>query len=88
MTPVFSFRANHCRRSLAHRPHGHGRGPAYIPIAAARTQAQGTTLTVLGTVTVPPGDFRSSSDDEGFGNQYDTAYEVEPRSRRDIVTLP
>ena len=47
-------------------------GPAYIPIAAARTQAHGTTLTVLGTVTVPSGDFRSSSDDEGFAVQDQT----------------
>jgi hypothetical protein len=48
-------------------------GPAYIPIAVARTQAQGTTVTVLGTVTVPSGDFRSSSDDEGFAIQDQTA---------------
>ena len=47
-------------------------GPAYIPIAAARTQAQGTTVTVLGTVTVPSGNFRSSSDDEGFAIQDQT----------------
>jgi DNA/RNA endonuclease YhcR with UshA esterase domain len=24
----------------------------------------------------------------GFGNQYDTTYEVDPRSRRDLVALP
>jgi RPA family protein len=47
-------------------------GPAYIPIAAARTQAQDTTVTVLGTVTVPSGDFRSSSEDEGFAIQDQT----------------
>lgn len=46
--------------------------PAYIPIAAARTQAQGTAVTVLGLVTVPPGDFRSSSEDWGFAVQDQT----------------
>jgi DNA/RNA endonuclease YhcR with UshA esterase domain len=39
--------------------------PSYIPIAAARAQAQGT-VTVMGLVTVPSGRFRSSSEDEGF----------------------
>jgi hypothetical protein len=47
-------------------------GPRYIPIAAARTEAQGTSVTVLGTVTVPSGDFRSSSEDEGFAIQDQT----------------
>lgn len=47
-------------------------GPAYIPIAAARTQARGTTVTVMGSVTVPSGDFRSSSADEGFAIQDQT----------------
>jgi DNA/RNA endonuclease YhcR with UshA esterase domain len=47
--------------------------PNYIPIAVARTQAQGTTVTVLGLVTVPSGDFRSSSLDEGFAIQDQTA---------------
>lgn len=37
-----------------------------IPIAAARQQPQGTTVTVVGLVTVPSGDFASSSGDEGF----------------------
>jgi len=47
--------------------------PGYIPIASARTQKQGTTVTVLGLVTVPSGDFRSSSGDEGFAIQDQTA---------------
>jgi DNA/RNA endonuclease YhcR with UshA esterase domain len=46
-------------------------GPPYIPIAEARQQAQGT-VTVLGLVTVPSGDFRSSSEDEGFAVQDQT----------------
>ena len=41
----------------------------YIPIAAARAQAQGSTVTVLGRVTVPSGRFSSSSADEGFAIQ-------------------
>jgi DNA/RNA endonuclease YhcR with UshA esterase domain len=48
-------------------------GPNYIPIAAARTQAQGTTVAVMGLVTVPSGNFRSSSEDEGFAIQDQTA---------------
>jgi hypothetical protein len=47
--------------------------PAYVPIAEARQQAQGTTVTVEGLVTVPSGDFRSSSSDEGFAIQDQTA---------------
>lgn len=47
--------------------------PAYIPIAAARQQGQGATVTVVGLVTVPSGDFKSSSDDEGFAVQDQTA---------------
>jgi DNA/RNA endonuclease YhcR with UshA esterase domain len=47
--------------------------PPYIPIAAARQQAQGTTVTVMGLVTVPSGDFSSSSADEGFAIQDQTA---------------
>ncbi|HEX9982628.1 MAG TPA: DNA-binding protein [Thermoanaerobaculia bacterium] len=46
--------------------------PRYIPIAAARQQAQGTTVTVLGLVSVPSGDFSSSSGDEGFAIQDQT----------------
>jgi DNA/RNA endonuclease YhcR with UshA esterase domain len=46
--------------------------PAYIPIAAARTQTAGTTVTVIGLVTVPSGAFRSSSEDEGFAIQDQT----------------
>lgn len=46
--------------------------PVYIPIAAARTQAQGSTVTVMGLVTVPSGDFRSSSEDNGFAVQDQT----------------
>lgn len=47
--------------------------PTYIPIAAARQQAQGAAVTVLGLVTVPSGDFTSSSGDEGFAVQDQTA---------------
>lgn len=47
-------------------------GPAYVPIAAARQQRQGTTVTVLGLVSVPSGDFSSSSADEGFALQDQT----------------
>ncbi len=47
--------------------------PSYIPIASARSQKEGTTVTVLGLVTVPSGDFRSSSADEGFAVQDQTA---------------
>jgi DNA/RNA endonuclease YhcR with UshA esterase domain len=46
--------------------------PTYIPIAAARQQAHKTTVTVLGLVTVPSGDFSSSSGDEGFAIQDQT----------------
>lgn len=46
--------------------------PTYVPIAAARQQTQGTTVTVEGLVTVPSGDFRSSSSDEGFAIQDQT----------------
>lgn len=46
--------------------------PAYIPIAEARQQAQGTAVTVEGLVTVPSGDFRSSSEDNGFAIQDQT----------------
>lgn len=45
--------------------------PDYIPIAKARQQAQGT-VTVEGLVTVPSGDFRSSSGDNGFAIQDQT----------------
>ena len=48
-------------------------GPNYIPIVTARAQAQGTTVAVMGLVTVPSGDFRSSSGDEGFAIQDQTA---------------
>ena len=47
--------------------------PPYIPIAEARQQKHGTTVTVLGLVTVPSGDFSSSSADEGFAVQDQTA---------------
>lgn len=45
---------------------------AQTPIAAARQQAQGSTVTVMGLVTVRPGDFSSSSGDEGFAIQDQT----------------
>lgn len=47
--------------------------PTYVPIAAARQAAKGSTVTVLGRVTVPSGAFRSSSEDEGFAIQDETA---------------
>jgi len=46
--------------------------PPYIPIAEARQQEQGTAVTVEGLVTVPSGDFRSSSEDNGFALQDQT----------------
>ena len=48
-------------------------GPNYIPIVTARAQAQGTTVAVMGLVTVASGGFRSSSGDEGFAIQDQTA---------------
>jgi hypothetical protein len=48
-------------------------GPNYIPIAAARTQEQGTSVAIIGLVTVPSGNFRSFSEDEGFAIQDQTA---------------
>jgi hypothetical protein len=45
---------------------------ALIPIAAARQQPVNSTVTVMGLVTVPSGDFRSSSADEGFAIQDQT----------------
>jgi DNA/RNA endonuclease YhcR with UshA esterase domain len=47
-------------------------GPPYIPIAEARQQAVGKAVTVEGLVTVPSGDFRSSSEDQGFAVQDQT----------------
>lgn len=47
--------------------------PTYIPILTARAAASGTTVTVMGLVTVPSGRFRSSSEDEGFAIQDQTA---------------
>lgn len=49
-----------------------GAAPAFVPIATARQQAQGASVTVEGLVTVPSGDFRSSSSDEGFAVQDQT----------------
>ena len=48
-------------------------GPNYIPIVTARGQPQGSTVAVMGLVTVASGDFRSSSGDEGFAIQDQTA---------------
>jgi len=48
-------------------------GPNYIPIVTARDQAQGITVAVMGLVTVPSGEFRSSTGDEGFAIQDQTA---------------
>lgn len=47
--------------------------PNYIPIVTARVQAEGTTVAVMGLVTVPSGVFRSSTEDEGFAIQDQTA---------------
>lgn len=47
--------------------------PAWIPIAQARQQSAGTVVVVEGLVTVPSGDFRSSSEDEGFAVQDQTS---------------
>ena len=47
-------------------------GPNHIPIVAARVQAQGTTVAVIGLITVPSGGFQSSSNDEGFAIQDQT----------------
>ena len=47
--------------------------PAYIPILTARSTTTGTAVTVMGLVTVPSGRFRSSSEDEGFAIQDQTA---------------
>ncbi|HEX2059768.1 MAG TPA: OB-fold nucleic acid binding domain-containing protein [Thermoanaerobaculia bacterium] len=46
--------------------------PDTIPIAVARQQATGSTVTVLGRVTVPSGRFSSSSLDQGFAIQDQT----------------
>jgi len=48
-------------------------GPDHIPIVTARNQPQGATVAVMGLVTVPSGSFRSSSGDEGFAIQDQTA---------------
>lgn len=44
-----------------------------ISIADARSQPEGTVVTVEGSVTVPSGDFASSTFDQGFAIQDDTA---------------
>jgi DNA/RNA endonuclease YhcR with UshA esterase domain len=49
----------------------HAAAPESMPIAAARMQPQGTTVTVLGLVTVPSARFRSSAD-QGFAVQDQT----------------
>ena len=46
---------------------------AVISIADARNQPLGTVVTVEGSVTVPSGDFASSTFDQGFGLQDATA---------------
>lgn len=46
---------------------------AVISIADARSQPPGTVVTVEGSVTVPSGDFASSTFDQGFGLQDETA---------------
>jgi len=50
-----------------------GRAAGTIDIAAARALPLGTVVTVEGSVTVPSGDFSSSTFDEGFAIQDDTA---------------
>jgi len=49
-----------------------GAAPQWIPIAKARQQSPGTAVVVEGLVTVPSGDFRSSSGDAGFAVQDQT----------------
>lgn len=44
-----------------------------IPIAVARDLSIGKTVTVKGIVSTPPGAFRSSFSDQGFGLQDDSA---------------
>ena len=46
---------------------------AVISIAEARSLPAGTVVTVEGSVTVPSGDFASSTFDQGFGLQDETA---------------
>ena len=45
---------------------------SFIPIAKVRHQPPGTKVKVIGSVTVPSGDFSSSSGDEGFAIQDQT----------------
>lgn len=52
--------------------HAFAAAPDFVPIAAARQKAVGEIVTVVGLVTVPPGQFRSSSGDEGFAIQDQT----------------
>ncbi|HEV8583155.1 MAG TPA: hypothetical protein VGX68_29155 [Thermoanaerobaculia bacterium] len=47
----------------------HAAAAQVISIADARSQAPGTVVTVEGSVTVPSGDFASSTFDQGFGLQ-------------------
>jgi hypothetical protein len=47
--------------------------PSFIPIRAARLRPAGEAVTVMGLVTVPSAAFRSSSDDNGFAIQDQTA---------------
>lgn len=42
------------------------------PIPEARAQANGSEVTIEGTVTVPPGTFKSALEDEGFAVQDDS----------------
>jgi hypothetical protein len=51
----------------------HAAAAAVISIADARSQPLGTVVTVEGSVTVPSGDFASSTFDQGFGIQDATA---------------
>ncbi len=46
--------------------------PKATPITQARTQGNGTTVTVEGYVTVPPGNFKSALENEGFAIQDNT----------------
>ena len=51
----------------------HAAAAQVISIADARSQPAGTVVTVEGSVTVPSGDFASSTFDQGFGLQDATA---------------
>jgi hypothetical protein len=58
---------------LAGLASAHAAAAAVISIADARSEPQGSVVTVEGAVTVPSGAFSSSTFDQGFGIQDETA---------------